>query len=481
MISPKRVVALALTAWMLHPLCAAQDPTASHEPETVLVRAAKVIVRPGVVLENTSVLVRGGRIVAIGSDVGKPSGARELEAKVVCSAFIDPWSALCLGADGLVEGGATAATRAADAFDGDSLEQLRRQTVRGGVTCVRVQVGPTARQSGISAFVRVAPELPREAAFLQPESAVGMSIGLSANAAGQAQAFEIVDGQVVPREGGSRGMDPFDRLGDVDRVAAAVETGRNYLIAKNEYRHDLEDWTKKIAEKETELDKDFKKAKKDREKEEKDAKDKGKKFEEKKYKEDKKPQAPKPDEDSEVLARVANGEIPLVVLAHRTAELRALLAATEKQDRLQLVLAGATQALDVAPQLVERGIPVILTPALVGRGAPDELDGVDLSLPARLSKAGVAVLIGSGGVDPAASRDLALLAELAVGNGLSTDAAFEALTIGAARAFSLDGRVGSVERGKDAELLLLDGDPLTSEGRIRYVISAGRVVVTPEG
>jgi len=316
---------------------------------------------------------------------------------------------------------------------------------------------------------------------IEADAALGMSIGLSANASNQGPTFEVVDGQVIQRDRGSRGMDPFDRIADVDRVTSTIEGGRNYLVSKNEYRHELEEWQKKIAEKETELDKEFKKAKKDREKEEKDAKEKGKKFEEKKYKEDKKPQPPRFDEDSEALAQVANGDLPLTVQVHRFAELRGLLAGTEKQDRLRLVLVGASESIPLATRLVERQIPVILAPALNGRGAPDELEAADLSLPARLSRAGVTVFLGSGGVDPAATRDLPLLVQMAIGNGFDRDQAFDALTLGAARLFDAEDRVGSIERGKDADLLLLDGEPLSSAGRVQYVISAGRIVVTPEG
>jgi imidazolonepropionase-like amidohydrolase len=464
----------------LVPLASAAPSATAEEPAVLYLRAQRVIVRPGHVVEQGRVIVRNGKIVAVGADLEKPSGARELEAPVIGAAFFDPWGALGVAPDALSDGSTTAATRAADGIDLHGSKELREETLRAGVTCVRVQAGATARVNGIGAVVRIAPGLERDLALLVPEACVGMSVGLSSNAAAQPQGFDIVDGQLVPRESGTRGMDPFDRQADVDRVTAALETGRNYLVSKNEHRHELEEWQKKIAEKEAELDKEFKKAKKDREKEEKDAKEKGKKFEEKKYKEDKKPQPPKEDEDSEALARAANGDLPFVVQVHRNAELRALLAGTEKQDRLRLLVAGGTESLGFGALLAERRIPVILTPALVGRTTPDELDGVDLSLPARLARAGVEVLIGSGGDDPAASRDLPLLAQLAVGNGLPLEQAFEALTVGGARAFDLADRIGSVERGKDAELLLLDGEPLTLAGRVRYVVSAGRVVVSPE-
>lgn len=487
MLSPVSGFALGLFVWTLPAACATAsaigDPeTASTAAQaaTLFLRAKRVIVQPGEVLEDVAVIVRDGRIVAVGKDLQRPEGARELEAKVLCAAYVDAWGALGLAGSELFDTTSSAATRTVDAYDPYIDEPLRNETLRAGVTCVRVQSGSSARVGGVGALVRVAPGLARGEAAIVDEAGVAMSVGLSANVQGQGPTFEIVDGQIVQRESSARGMDPFDRQAEVDRVVAAVESGRGYLQSKIEQKHELEDWQKKVTEKETELEKDFKKAKKDREKEEKDAKEKNKKFEEKKYKEDKRPQPPKFDDDAEVLGRVANGELPLVVQAHRTAELRALLGGVEKYDRLRLVLEGASEALNCVEQLSARHVPVIVTPALVGRGAADELEGADLSLAARLSLAGVPVLIGSGGSTPAASRDLPLLAEVAIGNGLERQKAFEALTLGAARAFDAADRIGSVERGKDAELLLLDGDPLTPQGRVLYVISAGRVVVTPE-
>jgi imidazolonepropionase-like amidohydrolase len=54
------------------------------------------------------------------------------------------------------------------------------------------------------------------------------------------------------------------------------------------------------------------------------------------------------------------------------------------------------------------------------------------------------------------------------------------VTIGAARALDVADRIGSVEAGKDADLIVLDGPPLETTTNVRYTISSGRVVVTPE-
>ena len=454
-------------------------PAARPVSPGLLIRAKRVIVRPGEVLEQTSVLVRDGKIVSIGKDLAAPKGAQVLETEVVCAGFLDPWSALCIDPGSWRETATSPATRSVDGYDAFGPDNLRKEALRAGVTGVRIQAGSFARSGGLGSVVRVAPQLPPELSIVSPEMGVTMSIGLSNNNGG-GPTVEIIDGQPTLVDGRGRPMDVFDRLADLDRVTSALENGRSYLFSQVEHKHELEEWKKKITEKDTELEKDFKKAKKDREKEEKDAKDKGKTFEEKKYKEDKKPQAPRYDEDNEVMSRVADGRQPFFVQVNRAAELRGLLDGTASYDRLRMVIEGGSEARFSSADLSARGITVLVWPALRGKGAPDEFDGSDPSLAGDLARAGVHVLLGSGGADPAATRDLPLLAQLAIGHGLEREKAFEALTIGAARALDVSDRLGTVERGKDADLLLLDGDPLEAGTRVQHVISAGRIVLNPE-
>lgn len=469
---------LAVTPLALAALPAPRVQADDDAATTLFVRAHKLIPRPGEALENVSLIIRDGKIAAIGAELVKPDGAREIEGEVVCAGFLDPWAALGLDPGVLADTSSGVATRAVDGLDPFAQEELRRETLRAGVVAVRLQPGATARLGGVGAFARVAPDLDPDAALLLSDCSVSMNVGLSANVEAQMRIEQRGDTMtMVP---GSKVMDPFERIAELDRLLASVEAGKNYLQAQVEHKHELEAWQKGIKEKEAELEKDAKKAKKDREKEEKEAKEKGKPLAEKKYKEDKKPQAPRWDEDGEVMARVVDGRMPLVVQANRSAEIRGLLKATVGYDRLRLILAGGAEAGHFAAELAERRIPVLVWPALRGRGAPDEYEGADLSLAGRLSRAGVQILIGTGGLEAGASRDLPLLAQLAIGAGLDRELAFEALTLGAARAFDLDRLLGSVERGKEADLLILDGEPLATATRVRSVISKGRVVVSPE-
>lgn len=432
-------------------------PTGDGEAEELFLRAARVIVRPGEVLENASVLVQAGRIVAVGTDLEKPEGAREVQGEVVCAAFFDPWSSLGLSSTAHADAGTAAGTRSLDAVDLFESEQARAEALHAGVTATRSQAGAQSAIGGVGVVLRLAPELGEGAVVLE-DANVGASVGLTK---------------------GGNVMDIFDRVEQLDKLVRELEAGRKYSEDRVEYRYELEEWQKAIAEKEEELEKDFKKAKKDREKDKEKAAEKGKEFKEKRYKEDKKPKKPSFDADKEAMARVVEGELSLVVHANRAGELRNLLELTEDFDRMRLVIAGGTEAMHVAEELAERDIPVIVWPAPLGTNAGDEHAGHDLSLAAQLEGAGVEVLIGGGGRWDS-TRDLPLLASLAVGHGLSRESAFAALTERAARVFDVGDRLGVVEAGADAELLVLDGEPLVSTTRVQYVVSAGRLVVTPE-
>lgn len=430
---------------------APQDEAASST--SVLVHAERLIVRPGEELENTDILIQDGVIVAVGVGLAAPEGAREVDGKVVCAGFLDSWSSLGVDRASAADEGTSPSTRTLDAVDRYSDPHHFADALRAGVTSVRVQAGGPAQAGGLGAVVRLDPALERDAALVLEDSNLAATVG-------------------TPR--GGRARDIFDRLGEVDRLVGLIESGRKYREDWTEYRYELEEWRKEIAEKEKELEKDFKKAKKDRDKEIKEAEEKGKEFKEERYKEEKQPRKPRLDPDSDTMGRVADGEVPLVVEAHRHAEIRALLGKTADYDRLRLVLAGGTEAADHGKTLADRGVPVIVWPK-PSSPSGDEWDGHSLGLAAELEEDGVEVLIGSGGSDT--SRELRLLAALAVSKGLDRDAALHAITLGPARAFDVADRLGSVERGKDADLLVLDGDPLDTTARIRFVISQGRVVV----
>jgi imidazolonepropionase-like amidohydrolase len=426
---------------------------ADDASRSLLLHAERLIIEPGTELADQDVLIQDGVIVAVGVGLAAPEGTREVRGKVVCAGFLDSWSSLGLDAGSASDEGTSPSTRTAEAIDRYSDPHHLLDALRAGVTSVRLQAGVPAMTGGLGAVVRLDPDLEHGASLVIEDANMAATVG-------------------TPR--GGRDRDIFDRVAEVDRVVGLIESGRKYREEWTEYRYELEEWKKAIAEKEEELEKDFKKAKKDREKEMKEAEEKGKEFKEERYKEDKKPRQPRRDPDDAAMARAADGEVPFVVEIHRDEEIRTLLRKTAEFERLRLVLAGATEGAGHADELARRHVPVIVWPSPSAPGG-DEWERHDLGLAGELADEGVEVLIGSGGSDT--SRELRLLAALAVSKGLDRDVALHAITLGPARAFDVADRLGSVERGKDADLLVIDGDPLDTTARIRFVISQGRVVV----
>lgn len=424
-------------------------PPLSEDPP-VLIRAERVILRPGQELANATLWIEGGVIVAIGTDLPAPEGARVIEGRVVCAGFIDAWSSLGLDPASAEDLGLTAAARTVDALDPFHLAEERREALRAGVTSTRVQAGRMAPFGGVGALVQTDPGF--ETPVVLADACVASTIGITRGRTG----------------------DVFDRLSEIDRLIAALDKGKKYREGRAQFEKDLEKWLKAIAEKLTTLEKDFKKAKKDREKEEKDAKEKQKEFKEKSYKEDKKPKRPRPDLNDEAMGRAADGELPLVVEVHRVAEIRRLLEKTAAFPRLRLVIAGGTEALAFAEELAERSIPVILWPVPMGAARPDEYDEHDLALAGELTRAGVTVAFGNGGQRDA--RELRNLAALAVAHGMEREAALAALTSVPAELFDVGERLGELAPGRTADVLVLDGDPLDTTAQIRFVVARGKVV-----
>lgn len=439
-----------VASWLI--LAALSGPM--PEDEVLWIQAERLIVRPGVELEGAALLVEDGVIVAVGTDVAKPEGAREIQGSVVCAGFIDAWSTLGLEGRSASEVASSAATRTVDGLDPWWLPEQRAEALRGGVTTARVQAASFAQVGGIGAVLRTDPG--PEPDVLLEDACMNATVGIT-------------------RAG--KQLDPFDRVGEVERLTGLIDKGRKFREDEIEYRYELEEWQKEIADKRKELEDDFKKAKKKRDKDLAEAEEKKKKFKEKRYKEDKKPKKPRYDPNHEAMARVAEGEVPLVVEVHRVAEMKKLLEKVEPFDRLRLIVAGGTEAAHLADALVERDVPVICWPAPMSSGSASkpEYSAHDPALAGELDRAGVEVLIGSGGGPHA--RELRMLASLAIGHGLDPEAALHAITLGPAQAFDISDRLGSLERGKEADILVFDGDPLDTTSKLQTVVSGGRVVV----
>jgi imidazolonepropionase-like amidohydrolase len=172
----------------------------------------------------------------------------------------------------------------------------------------------------------------------------------------------------------------------------------------------------------------------------------------------------------EALRPVVAGREPLFVLAEGTAEIGAALELTGRRG-LRMVLVGGAEAGDHAARLAERRIPVVLgtTHRLPYRADAPYDDPYTLA--SRLAAAGVEIAFAMPGASWD-TRNLPFQAGTAIAFGLAPDAALRALTLAPAAIAGVDDRLGSLEVGKEATLVVSDGDlldPLTQKVTHLYV------------
>ena len=140
----------------------------------------------------------------------------------------------------------------------------------------------------------------------------------------------------------------------------------------------------------------------------------------------------------------------------------------------ELVLDHGTESWKIADLVAARNVPVLYGPLIVTRSKVEVRDRL-LAAPGILDRAGVPVsLITDHPVVPI--EYLVTQAALAVREGMDADAALRSITINPARVMGVDDRVGSLEEGKDADVVLWSGDPLALASRVLRTWVSGREV-----
>jgi imidazolonepropionase-like amidohydrolase len=162
--------------------------------------------------------------------------------------------------------------------------------------------------------------------------------------------------------------------------------------------------------------------------------------------------------DLDAILTLLDGDIPLMVNVNRASDI-SVAVQLANEYRIQLIVAGGTEAWMVAAELASAGVAVILD-------APGNLPGNFDRLNARLESAailqaaGVSVTFGAGFAQTHNARNLTQSAGIAVANGMPVNAALAALTSVPARMYGLDEQLGSIEVGKQADLVVWPEDPL---------------------
>ncbi|HAR35796.1 MAG TPA: amidohydrolase [Acidobacteria bacterium] len=392
-------------------------------PRVLVIKAAKILTMAGPALENGMIIIEDGKIKQVGTNLTLPQGAEIIEEPEgwVLPGLIDAHSSLGLVDEtGRSENEELSEPNVAQLSVIDGLNPFDKRIVQAraaGITAALVTPGRRSVIGGQMAAVRLRGKTVEEMVLLSP-AGVKFSIG-----EGPKQAF------------GEKGRLPSTRMGNVYVI-------RQALLEAREYAEKWSAYEKKLAE-----------ARKAR----KDAAD---------------IQAPKRDLRLEALARVMRGELTAFIECYRVDDISAALRLVD-EFRLKAVLVGCAEGYLLAEEIARRKIPVIVGPFGIGPKRT-ETERVATTNAARLQAAGVKVVLqsevqyGLGTLE-----ELPLVAALAVRGGLPEEEALKAITINAAEVMGVAGKIGSLEPGKEADLVIFSGHPLDYRSRVKRVLIGG--------
>lgn len=179
---------------------------------------------------------------------------------------------------------------------------------------------------------------------------------------------------------------------------------------------------------------------------------------------------PERDLQMEALVEVLKGKRIVQHHTHRADDILTVLRLADEFG-FKVVLHHVSEGQYVAEEIAKAGVPVILHPTMV------RTKNVSYTTAATLKEAGIPFAI-QGGYESYVPKTRVVLFEAAVAaaNGLSIESALSSITIDAAKIIGADERIGSIEEGKDADLVLYDGDPFEYTTHVCEVIINGVVV-----
>jgi imidazolonepropionase-like amidohydrolase len=383
------------------------------------------------VIEDGTVLVENGKITAVGKDVRVPAGAQVIDArgKVVMPGLIDAGDRL-----GLVEIPGERITVDATEYTDPLQPDLRVVDALNP----RSELLRVARAEGITNALST----PAEGNLIAGQSAV---INLAGETAEQLvvkspAALHINLGEASKQTYGAKDKPPGTRMGEMAML-------RQAFLKAQHYREEQEAYAKRQAGKKTGGGSESS--------------------------DESKPAAPPArDLKMEALLQALEGKLPVVVNAHRISDIETALRLAD-EFKLKLILSSGTAAWRLADRLAARKIPVIVGPI---QEVPERMESLDARLDnaALLDKAGVPIAFQTSADNDV--RELPFAVEYAIGYGLPEDAALAAVTVNPARFFGLEDRLGSLDEGKQANLVVLDGMPFHTKTHVVAELINGKVV-----
>jgi imidazolonepropionase-like amidohydrolase len=411
--------------------------------ENIAIQGGNILTISGDVIEHGTILIKDGKVEALGRDVVIPSGTRTIDAKdkFVMPGRIDAQSRLYVIESELNESLAIAPElNILDALDPFIKEY--QEVLAQGVTTIYVAPGSRSLLGGRGAVLKLNGSKTANKIVLKTDVAVKGVIGISSN--NQSSSLR--------------------RLEHYSSIREALIATQAYMQEKRKYEQELSEYKKKKADKQKKDD-EQEKGKKD------DEQEKGKK------EKPKRPAKPKRNPTYEILAKVLRKEIPLQIEAHRVDDILNALRLADEFD-FTLILDKCTEGYMIADEIARRKVPVIVGPVSTSFVDMPKLEyrNHDMRNAAILSKEGVKLALGVSGRDGASSKFIALAAAMAVANGMDKDFALRAITLTPAEILGVADRIGSLEAGKDADIVILSGHPLDTFTQVEMVLIEGKTV-----
>ena len=396
-------------------------------PAATAIVGAKVYTLAGPPLEGATVLLRDGKIVAVGAEVQVPANAQVIDAKglEVYPGFFDPVTQIGLEEIASIRG-------TVDVSDlGDFRPELQAATA---VNPASAHIAIT-RAAGITEVLAV----PGTGGFFTGGG--GNILG------GQAVAMNLSGWTMADMQ--------IERSAAMTLIWPSIETKSSDPVTfqpkEKPFKDAQEEYQKKVDALSDYLD------------------------QARHYAEAKKNGSPANyarDLALEAMIPVVEGRLPVLLVAN---DKRAIRSGVNfcVAHHLKVILAGGAEAWKEKDLLQMDGIPVILGPTLSVPPQEDDPYDKPMPQPSELVAAGIPIAFAS--FDTAFSRRLAQQAGTAVGYGLSHDEALRAVTSNAAKMLGLDGQFGTIEVGKLGNLIVTNGDPLEIRTQVKYLFIKGRL------
>lgn len=412
--------------------------------ENVAIRAGTILTISGDSIENGVILIEDGKIKAIGQNVNIPEDTRIIDAsgKFAMPGLIDACSRLYVIEGELNESRSIAPEL--DILDAvDPFIEEYEEVLAQGVTTVYIAPGGRSLLGGRGAVLKLKGGRTAADMLLKGDVAVKAAIGVSSN----------------------NQSSSLTRLEHYASIREAFIEAQAYMQQKRKYEQELAEYEKKKKEEE----------KKDEEKKDEEKKDEGKK------EKPKRPTKPKSNPTYEILAKVLGKEIPLQIEAHRVDDILNSLRLADEFG-IRLILDKCTEGYMVVHEIARRKVPAIVSPVSTSFTDMARLEyrNHDTQNAAVLSKEGVKVALGVSGREGASSKFAALAAAMAVANGMDRDTALRAITLTPAEILGVANRIGSLEAGKDADIVILSHHPFDTSAQVEMVLIEGKRVYGSE-